>query len=247
MTALIVLDEIKAGHLKPDQMIPIYPESKILPDSKFAVVGLSKDLKEIPVHAALTQLLQLSSNTMARNLAIAVAGSSEKFVSMMNAKANAWEMHDTHFENEHGLPVGDRKSEHTTAKDLTVLAGRMIPYLDTLKSYTYAPLTYWQLPTTNPKHPQKNSDKDKLALIDEGALIKTGTIDECQSLLTVLPVRDVVVVDVQLCAKKHSRFKNALVSLRNAFHKIPDMFISHANATPNVVKQSSPPAPPSID
>ena len=246
MTAIVVLDEIKAGNLKPDQMIPIYPESKVLPDSKFAVVGLSKDWKEIPVHAALTQLLQLSSNTMAKNLAMAVAGSSEKFVSMMNAKATAWEMHDTHFVNEHGLPVGDRKSEHTTARNMIIFAEHMLPYLHVLKSYTNAPVTYWQPPPA-PKKPETPYEKDKKTLIAEGALIKTATIDECQSLLTLFPTEDIIVADVQLCSPKYSRFKNALISLRAAFHKIPDMLISNANATSNVVEQSSPRAPPSID
>lgn len=243
MSAIIVLDAIKKGDLKPNQLIQIYPESRSLPDSKFAVNGLPKQWGHIPIHSALTQLLQISSNTMAMNLAIATAGSSEQFVMRMNEKAKAWGMMNTHFVNEHGLPVGDRKSEHTTAKDMIIMAERMIPFLEDLKKYTNAPLTYWQPPPEQKRSSKISPDHDKLALISEGAILKTATINGCQSLLTIVPTNNVIVADVQLCAPKNSRFKSAITSLKAAFSKLTNEFIPVANSTP----QSSPPAPPSIE
>jgi D-alanyl-D-alanine carboxypeptidase len=242
MTAILILDALNKGELKTHQMIQIHPESRVLPDSKFSVVGLPKKWTEIPVHSALTQLLQISSNTMAMNLAIEVAGSSEEFVRRMNIRAREWGMNNTQFVNEHGLPIGDRKSEYTTASDMIILARHMLPYLDSLKSYTNAPLTDWVAPAPS-KKPEKNHDKEKTTLIAEGALIKTATIDECQSLLSLLPHGNTVIADIQLCAPKYSRFKRALTSLQDAFTKIPNLLMMNANAA----QKSSPPAPPSIE
>lgn len=63
--------------------------------------------------------LVYSANDGAYEAAVAVAGSEDAFVQMMNDKAAELGMNNTHFENSHGL---DAEGHHSTVHDLTILA-----------------------------------------------------------------------------------------------------------------------------
>ena len=63
--------------------------------------------------------LVYSANDGAYEVAVAVAGSEDDFVQMMNDKAAELGMNNTHFENSHGL---DAEGHHSTVHDLTILA-----------------------------------------------------------------------------------------------------------------------------
>ena len=63
--------------------------------------------------------LVYSANDGAYEVAVAVAGSEQAFVQMMNDKAAELGMNSTHFENSHGL---DADGHHSTVHDLTILA-----------------------------------------------------------------------------------------------------------------------------
>ena len=63
--------------------------------------------------------LVYSANDGAYEVAVAVAGSEDAFVQMMNDKAAELGMNNTHFENSHGL---DAEGHHSTVHDLTILA-----------------------------------------------------------------------------------------------------------------------------
>jgi|GEM_PF-5214393 len=246
MAAMVVFDAIEDGKLKPDQMIPILPESLSLNSSKFARVGLPKNIHEIPVKEALSQGLQLSSNIMIHNLAFAVAGSSEKFVELMNNKAKSWGMNNTHFVTEHGLPVGDRKSEFTTATDGSIWAEKTISHLDKFRAYINAPLQYWHVQEgENLNKPSAffHEESAKKELVNLGSIFKTGTIDGCRSLLSITEIeKEKFVVDVHLCAKPLTRFQTAVAGLKNLFTKFTKDIIPTANAA----QQSLPPTPPSL-
>lgn len=60
-----------------------------------------------------------SANDAAGVLAEAVAGSQEKFVTMMNQKASALGATRTRFSNPHGLP--SKGAQYTTAKDMAII------------------------------------------------------------------------------------------------------------------------------
>ena len=64
-------------------------------------------------------MLVYSANDAAYEVAQAVAGSQEAFVTKMNAKAKELGMTGTHFENPHGL---DADGHHSTVHDLAILA-----------------------------------------------------------------------------------------------------------------------------
>lgn len=73
----------------------------------------------LTVRALLEGTLVSSGNDAAQALAIYVGGDQAGFVAMMNSKAAALGLDDTHFANAHGL---DAEGHYTTARDLAVLA-----------------------------------------------------------------------------------------------------------------------------
>lgn len=74
--------------------------------------------EKLPMDQVLEALLVKSGNDAAVAIARSVAGSDEAFVKMMNDKAAALGLKDTHFANSHGL---DQPGHYTTAVDLAVL------------------------------------------------------------------------------------------------------------------------------
>jgi D-alanyl-D-alanine carboxypeptidase (penicillin-binding protein 5/6) len=83
-------------------------------------------------------LMVQSANDAAVAIAEKVAGSTEAFVELMNAKARQLGMSSTVFHSVHGLPP-DKGQEHdvTTARDFSILCRELVKHPDTLK-YTSA-------------------------------------------------------------------------------------------------------------
>jgi D-alanyl-D-alanine carboxypeptidase (penicillin-binding protein 5/6) len=73
----------------------------------------------LPMRDLLVALLVKSGNDAAVAIAQKVGGTEPQFVQMMNDKAVALGLSDTHFQNPHGL---DAKGHYTTANDLAVLS-----------------------------------------------------------------------------------------------------------------------------
>ena len=93
-----------------------------VPKEAVGIEGSSIYLKEgeiLTIQELLYGLMLHSGNDAAVALAIYCGGTLEGFVEMMNDKAKALNLRDTHFENPHGL---DGKDHYSTARDLCVLA-----------------------------------------------------------------------------------------------------------------------------
>jgi D-alanyl-D-alanine carboxypeptidase len=75
--------------------------------------------ERLTVNQLLEALLIQSANDAAADLADAVAGSQTRFVALMNARARALGLTNTHYANPHGL---DQPGHYTSAIDLTRLA-----------------------------------------------------------------------------------------------------------------------------
>jgi D-alanyl-D-alanine carboxypeptidase len=241
MTALVIFDQVDQKKFTLDRKIPVTQESLCLKktDNYFAVKGLPAGITEIEAEHAMGQMIRKSSNTMAVNFATAVSGNVTDFVALMNAKAKEWGMSDTHFERPDGLPVKDRKLEHTTARDLVIMAKHVLPYMERLKKYETEPLKTWTI--------TEGTDKRKEQLNKLGAVFKTGTIWECASLLTIAEQGDYVakqgrhvVVNVQLCDTIPTRFPNAFAALNTGLQYIGNMGI------PSAMAATEPPAVPTL-
>lgn len=73
----------------------------------------------LTIRTLLEGTLVSSGNDAAQALAIYIGGSQTEFVTLMNEKAAALGLADTHFANAHGLDAADH---YTTARDLGILA-----------------------------------------------------------------------------------------------------------------------------
>lgn len=119
MTAYLVFEAIKAGKLDLKTRIACSAKAHAQPPSKLGIgVGV-----EITINVALNALIIKSANDVAMMLAETVAGSEEKFVELMNAKAMQLGMDRTVFVNPNGLPANEQV---TTARDLGKLARAML-------------------------------------------------------------------------------------------------------------------------
>ncbi len=114
MTAVVALE-----NAEPDEIVEVDPRA-------VGVEGTSLYLKageRFTVRELLYGLLLRSANDAALAIAYAVCQSEDAFVDLMNRKAEALSLSDTHFDNPHGL---DGETHYTTANDLAKLAAYAI-------------------------------------------------------------------------------------------------------------------------
>ena len=110
MTALCA---IETGRL--DETVEVSPEA-------VGVEGSSVYLEagdRLTLLSLVKALMLESANDAAEAIAIAVSGSVEDFAALMNEKAAALGLHNTHFTNPHGLSDDDH---YTTARELALLS-----------------------------------------------------------------------------------------------------------------------------
>ncbi len=114
MTALVALEaaDISQTVIVSEKAVGVEGSSVYL------TAGERLTLKEL-----LYALLLESANDAAVAIAIAVAGDTDRFVALMNAKADELGLKNTHFDNPHGL---DGKTHYTTAYDLAIITANAL-------------------------------------------------------------------------------------------------------------------------
>jgi D-alanyl-D-alanine carboxypeptidase (penicillin-binding protein 5/6) len=141
MTAYVVFDAIKQGHLKLDQSLPVSEKAWKVEGSKMFI----EPNKPVTVDELLHGMIIQSGNDASIALAEGVAGAEEQFADMMNKQGKKLGLNNTHFVNATGLPDGNH---YTTASDLAILANALIrdfpqeyQRLYSIKGYTYNKIT----------------------------------------------------------------------------------------------------------
>ncbi len=130
MDLLVLLDRIKDGSLRLDEMVPVTREAAKTGGSQVYL----DPREQFPVEELLYALMVQSANDAAVALADHVAGSKEGFVALMNQKAGELGMKDTHFYSVHGLPPDEgQKPDVTTAHDLAILCRELAKRPEALK------------------------------------------------------------------------------------------------------------------
>ena len=110
MTALVVLE-----HAQLDDVVRVSPQAASIGESTVYL----RAGEELTVAELLRATLIPSANDAAEALALHVGrGSADRFVGLMNAKAEQLGLSDTHFENPHGL---DEPGHVSSARDVTAL------------------------------------------------------------------------------------------------------------------------------
>lgn len=114
MTAYVAMRE-----LAPDQIVRAAPYEALYGES---LLGLRPG-ERVSVRDLLAGLMLVSGNDAAHTLAVATAGSEERFVGKMNRYAAALGLADTHYANSIGL---DEPGNYSTAADLATLTRRLL-------------------------------------------------------------------------------------------------------------------------
>lgn len=142
MTAYVVLDELKAGHISLDDTIQVSEKAWRTPGSRmFIEVG-----SRVSVEQLLKGMIIQSGNDASVALAEYVAGSEDAFAALMNEYARELGLDATHFVNATGLPDPEH---YTTARDLARLTRALIRQFPehyawySTKEYTYNGITQY--------------------------------------------------------------------------------------------------------
>jgi D-alanyl-D-alanine carboxypeptidase len=118
MTLYLLFEQLDAGALKLDTLLPISAKAALEPPTK---LGL-KAGQTITVEDAIGGIVTRSANDAAVVVSEALGGSEEEFAKLMTGKARALGMANTTYVNASGLPDDD---QITTARDQATL-GRAI-------------------------------------------------------------------------------------------------------------------------
>ncbi|MDP2137185.1 MAG: D-alanyl-D-alanine carboxypeptidase family protein [Candidatus Didemnitutus sp.] len=125
MTFAVVMDRVVAGQLSLDALITVSAEAARTGGSQVYL----KQGEVFTVDDLLVALIVSSANDAAIALASHVGGSREGFVTLMNEKARALGMTNTHFQSPHGLPPArGQQPDVSTARDLSVLSRHLIQH-----------------------------------------------------------------------------------------------------------------------
>ena len=131
MTLYLLFEALRAHKLTLQTEIPVSAYAASQPRAHLRLRAGST----ITVETALKAMIVRSANDATVAVAEAVAGSESVFVVLMNAKARAFGMDDTFYDNATGLPDDQ---QITTAGDLVILTRRLIydfpqyfPYFNT--------------------------------------------------------------------------------------------------------------------
>lgn len=118
MALLIILEKVESGAIRLGDRVTVTAEAARMGGSQVYL----KEKETFAVDELLDALMIQSANDAAVALAIQVAGSRDAFVRLMNEKAKALGMKNTHFVSPHGLPPSSGQTpDTTTARDLGLL------------------------------------------------------------------------------------------------------------------------------
>ena len=128
MTLYILFAELDAGRISKSTRMTVSKKASRQPPSK---LGL-KAGQTISVDNAIRALVTKSANDVAMVIAEKISGSQAKFAKRMTRTARAMGMSRSQFRNPSGLP---NKSQWTTARDMTILARRVMSDFPTYYKY----------------------------------------------------------------------------------------------------------------
>lgn len=131
MTLLLVMEAISEGRIH-------YKDTVTASENATSMGGSQIYLKvgeQMSVEDLIKSVVIASANDAALALAEHIAGSEDAFVRMMNEKAKALGMKNTHFENTNGLD--DTTQNHvTSARDIAIMSRALLAHTDIMKYTT---------------------------------------------------------------------------------------------------------------
>lgn len=122
MAMLLTMEEIESGDLSLDDEVTISESAASMGGSQ---IYLGRGVK-VTVEDLLKAVTIASANDASVALGEVVAGNYERFINMMNERAEELGMENTYFSNSTGLPT---ESEHySTARDIAIMSRELVKY-----------------------------------------------------------------------------------------------------------------------
>ena len=134
MVAYIALKEIKAGHLKKEEILTATPVVKIVQWDESQMY--LKEGEQISVDQLIAGLIVMSANDAAVTLAERISSTLPAFIERMNKEAKALGMNDTHFANAPGITMPDHFS---SAHDMALLGQAVAQHTPDYLNYSVMP------------------------------------------------------------------------------------------------------------
>ena len=210
MTMLLICEALDSGKITLDDNVQISENAASMGGSQiFLEPGEVQK-----VDTLLKGIAVASANDGCVAMAEYIGGSVESFVEMMNAKAKALNMKDTHFVNTNGLPVDNH---YTSAHDIALMSRELLKH-DVINKY----LTTWMDKVVVGKKQATVglANTNKLIKHYQGATgVKTGFTQQAKFCLSASAKRgDTHLVAVTLGAETSpERFKDATSLLNFGF------------------------------
>ena len=179
MTAYLVFNALRDKKLALEQALPVSQRAWAERKGGGSLMFIDTTMRP-KVDELLKGMIVQSGNDASVALAEGVAGSSEKFVEMMNRQAQAWGLKNTQFRNVTGL---SEPGHHSSARDVATIAGKIITEhptfypLYSLRNYAY----------NNIKQDNRNMLLGRDPTVDG---MKTGYTDAAGYCLVASAVRD---------------------------------------------------------
>ncbi|TFZ06961.1 D-alanyl-D-alanine carboxypeptidase [Ramlibacter henchirensis] len=143
MSAYLVFDALRAKKIRLQQTLPVSVRAWKMPGSRMFI----DPSMQVPVEDLIKGMIVQSGNDATVALAEGVGGTVERFVELMNEQAKALGMKSTSFKNPEGLTA---PGHTTTARDLSILAGRLIQdFPDFVSYYSIRKYRFQGTPTAN--------------------------------------------------------------------------------------------------
>lgn len=214
MTLLLAMEAIDSGKLKLTDKITCSEHAASMGGSTICF-GVGEQLS---VDDVLKGIAVSSGNDAAVAMAEKLGGSEENFVKMMNAKAQALGMKDSHFMNACGL---DEDNHYSSAYDISIMSRELLKH-PLFTKYS----TIWSGHLTYPmrKDPKKRDfslfNTNKLIRFYQGANgIKTGSTGKAKFCVSAAAKRNgmQLIAVVMACKNNKERFKEASTLLNYGF------------------------------
>lgn len=142
MTLYLLFEALENGGVKMNTRMPVSAYAASQPQTNISLSTADK----VPVETAIRALIIRSANDVSVVVAEYLGRTEAGFAAMMNAKARALGMRNTHFENPNGLPDAQ---QITTARDMAKLGialyhdfPRYYPYFND-KQFSWKGVTYY--------------------------------------------------------------------------------------------------------
>ncbi len=137
MTLYMAFEALRDRRIALDQYVPVSAYAASMEPTKLGLLPGTR----ITVDQAILGLVTKSANDAAAALGELLGGTEERFARMMTLRARALGMSRTVFQNASGLPDPDQV---TTARDMAILARRLIGDFPSFYGYFSTPTFVWQ-------------------------------------------------------------------------------------------------------